>query len=185
MGSGSVKSAVAVSDSARLGTVLLLGAIVEPIALTVLGGEKTLLLGTNGLGKSLEVRADGAVEVDVVERSDNQHDDHEDQRSKGATRVDVDQIGSVRRVGRLAIRTLHSGAAGRHGEKADEADLSNVQTDKEVLQGARVDTSLGVNVDVVNKEQVVAVGKVEQVQADGREEEDERGNRSVADSNDL
>jgi hypothetical protein len=141
--------------------------------------EETLLFGGDRLGESFQVWSDGAVEADVVQRGEDEHDDHEDQWAESATGIHV-HVRSADAVGRHL-----RGAATGHCEQTNEADLRNIETDKDLLQGARVHGSLGVDVDVVDVEHVVAVCAVEEVQSNGREEQDKRSDSSVADCDDL
>lgn len=70
-------------------------------------------------------------------------------------------------------------------EHADKADLGKVNTDEELLEGARVDEASSIDLGLGNKQNVVAVGKVEQAHTDGRPEEHDGCNNSVDDANDC
>lgn len=50
-----------------------------------------------------------------------------------------------------------------------------------LLQGARVDEALGVYVCIEDEEKVIAVGQVDEVETNGREAQDKRGNYRVSD----
>ena len=149
------------------------------ITVVSISDKKALLFRSDRLGKSLKVRCDSCVEADVVQRREDEGDDHENKRAKGATGIHV-HVGS-----RLAVGGCLRRATTCHGEQANEADLSNVQTDKDLLQRARVHSSLGVDINVVDVEHVVAVGAVEEVEADSCEKQNKRCDSSVTDRNNL
>ena len=115
----------------------------------------------------------------MVQRREDESDDHEDKWAKGATGIHVD-IGT-----RLAVSRCLRGATTCHCEEANKADLSNVQSNKDLLQRAGVHSSLSVDIHVVDVEHVVAVGTVEEVQADSCEEQNKRCDSSVADRDNL
>lgn len=174
VGSRAGQSGVSVVDDGFLGS-LLLGAD----AVVAIFEQQALFLCTDRLGKCLQVGSNGAVEADVVQCREDQHDNHEDQRAKSTAGIHIhirttDAVcGSLRRT-----------TAGQ-GEQANEADFGDVESDKDLLQSAGIDGALSVNIHVVDIEHVVAVGAVEEVQANRGEDEDKRRNSSVADGNDL
>ena len=174
-----VEGRVAATCSSLMNTLLVGGTVVVPVALAVLGSKQTLFFGTDRLRQGLQVGSHCAVEADVVKRGEDQHDDHQNERAECTTRVHV-HIRTALTVGGRLRRT-----AGCQCEKADEADLSNVEANKDMLQCARVDSSLGVDVCVIHVEHVVAEGEVEEVEADGSEQKDQRSNNGVADCDDL
>ena len=153
--------------------------VMVTVAFTVLGGEQTLLLGADRLGKGFQVRGHCAVQADVVQCGEDQHDDHQDKRTKSTTGVHL-HVGTLQSVGRR-----HCGTATCQCEKADEADFSDIQTNKDLLQCARVDGALGVDICVVDEEHVVAEREVEQVETDSSEQKNQRSNSGVADCDDL
>ena len=53
-----------------------------------------------------------------------------------------------------------------HGEETEEADDGEVDASGGLLEGAWVDQALGVNVRVVDVEEIVAVGQINQIEAD-------------------
>lgn len=179
VGSRGVESRVAVICNRFVRALLVGSAVTVSVALTVLGGEQTLLLGTDRLGKCFQVRRHCAVEADVVQRGEDQHDDHQDKRTKRTTGVHL-HVRTADAVGRRHVRT-----AACHCEKADEADFRNVEANKDLLQRARVNGSLGVDVRIVDVEHVVAEGKVEEVERNGSEQKNQRCDCSVADCDDL
>ena len=170
---------VAICD--RFLCALLAGSstIVVSVALAVLGGKETLLLGGDRLGESFQVRGHCTVEADVVQRGEDQHDDHQDKGTKCTTGVHL-HLGTGISVGRR-----HCGTATCQCEKANQTNFSDVQANKYLLQCARVDGSLGIDIGVVDEKHVVAEGEVEEVETDGSEQKDQRGNGGVADCNDL
>lgn len=73
-------------------------------------------------------------------------------------------------------RHYYHGADGAaDGEESDHADVGEVQTCEQVLEGSGVDETLGVGFEIVDEEEVVAVGLVDKVKADEGETEDQRG----------
>ena len=53
-----------------------------------------------------------------------------------------------------------------HGEETEEADDGEVDAGGGLLEGAWVDQALGVDVGVVDVEKIVAVGQIDQIEAD-------------------
>jgi hypothetical protein len=163
----------------RLLSTLLSSFLCRGITVVSVSDKKALLFRGDRLGESLKVRCDSCVEANVVQRREDEGDDHEDKRAKGATGIHVN-VGSSLAVGRCL-----RGAATCHCEETNEADLSNVKTNKDLLQCAGVHGSLGVDIHVVDVEHVVAVGAVEEVQADSCEEQDKGCDSSVTDRDNL
>lgn len=54
-----------------------------------------------------------------------------------------------------------------YGEETEEADDGEVDAGGGLLEGAWVDQALGVDVGVVDVQEVVAVGQIDQIEADG------------------
>ena len=178
--SGVIESrVVAICDRFMRGLLVGGSAIVVSVALTVLCSEQTLLLGGDRLGKSFQMGSHCDVEADVIQRGEDQHDDHQDKRAECTTGVHL-HVGTGYSVFRCHCRT-----ATCQCEKTDEADFSNVQTNKDLLQCAGIDSSLGVDIGVVDVEHVVAEGEVEEVETDSSEQKDQRSNSGVANCNDL
>lgn len=67
-------------------------------------------------------------------------------------------------------------------EKPDEADDGEVGAGSGLLQCSRIHETLGVDVGVEDEEEVIAIGKVDEVETDSREAENERCNDRVRDS---
>lgn len=93
----------------------------------------------------------------MVECRDDQEEDDEDEGPDGANVVEA------------------------CGEEAEEADFGDVQADEELLEGARIAGTFQVNACVVYEEEVVAIGEVEEEEADGAEAGDERRDAGIAD----
>ncbi len=66
-------------------------------------------------------------------------------------------------------------------EETKQADLSNVETNKEVLQCTWIDRATSVDASIVDVEKIVSVCEVKEEDTDSSEQEDERCNTSVAD----
>ena len=105
---------------------------------------KEFFLCVEGAGEEGSYWGEGVVEGDVCENGENGIDDHDDQGADGAA----------------------------NGEEADHADFGKVDACYEVLEGAGIDKAFCVDVDVVDKEKVVAVGLVDEVEANEGEAED-------------
>ena len=71
----------------------------------------------------------------MVEDSENEEDYLEDERANG----------------------------GSDSKETDQADLAKVDTSEDLLKRAWVDETTGVNVGIVDKEEVVLVGEVEEI----------------------
>lgn len=79
----------------------------------------------------------------MIQGGENEEDDHEDQWAQSP-----------------------NGTGGCDGKESHQAELGDVETDKQMLQCPRIDASFGVDVGIAYEEEVVTVGQVEQVEAD-------------------
>jgi len=126
--------------------------------LAALPAEQRLLLHLHVLGNVVDEWIHRLVQRHVVEDGENEEDDHQDQGTKGPV------IGS------------HS-----DGEQADETAFKEVAASRCLLQSTDVDHALRVDVSVRDVQQVVSVGEVEEIQANGRESENQRRDAGVSD----
>lgn len=115
-------------------------------------------LSLERLGQVLDERLECAIEGNMIERRENEEKDHHHEWTNGARGVEAS------------------------GKETKQADLSDVETDKQVLQGTWVDGTAGVDTGVVDVKEVVSVGEVEEEDTDGGEDEDEWRNAGVAGS---
>ena len=95
----------------------------------------------------------------MVQRCEDDEEDHKDQRTD----------------------SLCWGGAHRNAENAEDADFGDVEPNEELLHGAGIHQALGVVAGAGFIEEVVAVGEVEEVEADGGEAEDEGCDDGVGD----
>jgi hypothetical protein len=65
-------------------------------------------------------------------------------------------------------------------EETKQADLSDVETNKEVLQCTWVDRTTSVDTSIVDVKKIVSVCEVKEEDTDSSEQEDKRCNASVA-----
>lgn len=73
---------------------------------------------------------------------------------------------------------------GGDSKETDEADLREVNTSKQLAESLLIGLALGVQVGLVNVEEVVPESDVDESEADRRETEDERCDARVGDTND-
>ena len=64
-------------------------------------------------------------------------------------------------------------------EKTDDTILSDVDSNKELLQSTRIQQALGVCGCIIDEEDVISVGEVEEPNSKGSEASDKRGNDGV------
>ena len=132
---------------------LVVGPAVAAYGLAVFEGEEVFFLGFEGFGEIDEERIDGGVEGDVEEDDEDQEDDHEDNGPSSCGRT----------------------------EKTDQANGGKIHSHRGLLQCSGIYQTLGVDVRVIDEEQVVAVRKVDEVKADRGKPKDKRRNDRVRD----
>jgi hypothetical protein len=92
----------------------------------------------------------------VVECTNDEEDDHENERSFGYS----------------------------NAEQSNQADHCQIASDKSVLQGPRVNLSFTIDGSAVHEQQVISKGKVEQGESNCPEPKHKRSNRGVGDGYD-
>lgn len=127
------------------------------LARALLEAEQLFLLDLQVLGKIGKERLDRCAEGDVEEDGENEEDDLQNQRAE------------------CLLDT----------KETDQADFAEIDTGKSLVKRTGIYKPLGINRNVVNKEEVVTVCKVEESQANSSECHNERGNHGVSESDDC
>lgn len=147
-----------VRRNSEIGAVVSVRAFLVDHAIIV---HQTTFLCFQALWQVVDARLEGRVESTVVDDSEDKEENHENERTDG---------------------TLASTTANR--KETDDANFRNVDTDEQMTESLGVDTSLGINLSVVDEEEIVAESEVEEIETDGGEEKDQWCDNGIADSND-
>lgn len=107
--------------------------------------QKNLFFGVERPWQECVQRRESFVEGDVGQDVANEEEHHNDYRADGTF----------------------------DGKQANHTDLGEVETSQQVLQRARIDQPLGINLDIVNEEKVIPVGLVDKVQTDESKAQDQ------------
>lgn len=145
----------------RIVTVLNRAGRVTAVGLAQLAAlqlEEALLFSFQILGKIVDQGLQGTVQRQVVKDKEDKEDDLQDQRSNS-----------------------HPVGTSTNGEQTDEADNEEVASGCSLLQSPRINLALSVNFRVGDVEQVVSIGEVEQIETNGSETQDQRGDAGVRD----